>query len=88
MPKHKLRSGKAGSWPRCLPWIARAVQTGKRDQRSADPCGRSGGESDRIKGLPASAERRCAVGHTLAHAPDVIFSANVTNNARQQIAAD
>jgi hypothetical protein len=36
--------------------------------------------------LLPSAERYCVVGQTLAHVPEVIFSANVTNHTHQQVA--
>jgi len=88
LPIHRLVVRAAGDWDvRGTLAIERSSPIGFTDLRVNVELETEGAD-DRIARLLASAERYCVVGQTLAHAPDVRFSANVTNNARQPLAAD
>jgi uncharacterized OsmC-like protein len=88
LPIHRLIVRVEGDWDvRGTLAIERSSPVGFTDLRVNVELETEGAD-DRIERLLTSAERYCVVGQTLAHAPEVIFSANVTNRAHQQVAAD
>lgn len=88
LPIHRLVVRAEGDWDvRGTLAIERSSPIGFTDLRVNVEL-ETEGAADRIERLLASAERYCVVGQTLAHTPEVTFSANVTNTARQPIAAD
>lgn len=88
LPIHKLVVRVEGDWDvRGTLAIERSSPIGFTDLRVNVELETEGAD-DRIERLLKSAERYCVVGQTLEHTPEVIFSANVTNHASQQAAAD
>ncbi len=87
LPIHKLVVRVEGDWDvRGTLAIERSSPVGFTDIRVKVELETEGAD-DRIERLLKSAERYCVVGQTLEHAPEVVFSANVTNTAHQ-LAAD